>query len=72
MRSNTRNIPQASMRSNTHNILQASSGAVIYQIKDLSSATSTEDQSGKSCGCLGIEFILALAGLFVLRRFFNA
>ena len=37
-----------SMRSNTRNILQASSGAVVYQIKDLSSATSTVDQSGKS------------------------
>ena len=72
MRSNTRNISQASMRSNTHNIFQSSSGAVVYQIKDLSTATSTKDQSGKSCGCLGIEFLLALAGLFILRRLYNA
>jgi hypothetical protein len=58
-----------SMRSKTRNILQASSEAGIYQIKNLSTATSTEDQSGKSCGCLGIEFLFALAGLFILRRF---
>ena len=60
------------MRSNTRNILQASSEAVVYQIKDLSTATSTENQSGKSCGCLGLEFLFILAGLFIFRRFRNA
>ena len=66
-KANTEQSKFFSMRSNTRNIFQASSGAVVYQIKDLSTATSTKSQSGKSCGCLGIEFLLALAGLFILR-----
>ena len=58
--------------SETSNTLRASSGVVVYQMTNLAKPTDAPEQSGKSCGCLGLEFLLALAGLFILRRFYNA
>lgn len=50
-------------------LTRASSGAVVYKIQGLSKATNTApEQSGKSCGCLDIEFLFIIASLFILRR----
>jgi hypothetical protein len=57
-----------SVSSKSRNIIQASSEAVVYQMKDLAGASDSKDQSGKSCGCLGLEFLFAIAGLLFFRR----
>ena len=67
-RAKTRKASRTFARAKTRDISRASSGAVIYQIKDLSVPENAKDQSGKSCGCLGMEFILILAGLCFLRK----
>ena len=59
-----------SSRSTTRGITRASSGVAVYELKDLAGANDLPDQSGKSCcGCLGLEFLLAIAGLFFFRRY---
>ena len=58
-----------SSRSTTRGITRASSGVAVYEMKDLAGVNDLPDQSGKSCcGCLGLEFLFAIAGLFIFRR----
>ena len=53
---------------NDYGIPQASSGGVMYKLQNLATSTNTPDQSGHNCGCLGLEFIFALIGLFIFRH----
>jgi hypothetical protein len=57
-----------SMNNTLRDIPQASSGAVIYKLQNLSTVTNTAEQSGHNCGCLGLEFIFAIVGLFIFRH----
>ena len=51
----------------TRDIPRASSGVAVYEMSNLAGSGNGPDQSGKSCGCLGLEFLFAIAGLALLR-----